>query len=309
MAGQGGCIADTGAKGSCGNTFLGTNNTHDLQLFPIFHQFAHICLVLGHILPDTVLAVEFVFFRCVDQSEPQSHQVIIGPFQGFSRVSRFFALHDKLHHLIQRLDIPQAKCIGHIVSDLMRIRQHHDQLIIFLRPTALKNLVLGIQHIHIVDHFREDIGVHIGGHGRTSHQFSKERAGIDLQHPIGSVIRENQRLHTITVLYRIDGLCHLINIFFHICLEGSQIIGTDLRKHLGDHLLFNYSTILCVLRFCDGNTHSHHGRSHIRSLRLNGQGVVGKGIFLDLINITLKAGRQGKNQRNTDDTDRACKGS
>ena len=50
-------IANTRAKGGCGYTFLRADNTHDCEQFPLIHQFLHIVLIAGHILPDIVLCV------------------------------------------------------------------------------------------------------------------------------------------------------------------------------------------------------------------------------------------------------------
>ena len=95
---------------------------------------------------------------------------------------------------------------------------------------------------------------------------------------------------------------------FQMGLERSQIIGSHLRKHLGNDLLLHHGPICrlpCLRNGCaEGRKHG----THIRCFRLNGQRVIGQGICLNFINVLLEAGGQCHDQGNADDADGTGKG-
>ena len=154
----------------------------------------------------------------------------------------------------------------------------------------------------------KNIRIHIGSHHGVAHHVRKQHAGIYLQNAIRGIFRKNQRLDAIAVFDGIDSMAYHIHILIQIHLEGSQVIGADLGKHLGDHRLFHHRPLFRILGTRRSRAHRGHCGSHIRCFRLNGQRIVGKSIFLDLINILLETGGQRHDQRNANDADGSGKG-
>ena len=183
-----------------------------------------------------------------------------------------------------------------------------NQFVMGFRPATLQDLILAVQHVKIVDHFMENIGIHVSRHGRTAGDLIKKCAGVHLRDSFRGVGQKNSGLDAVGIFDGIDRMIHLIHICVQIGFERCKIVCADLRKHLGDHLLFNDRFRRCFRCLRHRRTECTHHSGHIRGLGLNGEWIVGKGILLNLVDIFLETGGEGHDQRNADDTDRAGKG-
>ena len=104
-------------------------------------------------------------------------------------------------------------------------------------------------------------------------------------------------------------------IVLQIFFEGLQIVFLGLGGNHGVHHVIHdgagINRVLVVLVFLRLGLNAHHAghhAGHVQSLGLDGDGVAGKGVLLNLVDVNLYAVGQGHDQRNTDDADAAGKG-
>ena len=303
LRGVGNAVGQDGGGGA----LPGTDDAHDGQLFPLLDQGFHICRIAGHVFPYGILFVIAVELGGIHQPEFQLHQFLVGPLQRLSVQHRLLSLHDLGDHILQLTGILQTQGIDHIVRHGAGIVQHQDHFIVACRPTAPNHLVLGGEHIVIVDHLIEYVGVHIGGHGHIACDLTKQCGRVHLQDVI-RVGAEDQGPDTVAVFDGLNGVTDGIVMLLQMRLKGPQVISADLREHVADHGLLTHNALRQLGRFGHGSTKGCHGGTHIRCFRLQGQRVVGEGILLDLINVLLKTGGQRHDQRNADDADGPGKG-
>ena len=265
-------------------------------------------LVLGQVLPDLIFFVKLIQIRGQHQTEVQSHELIIGPGHGLGGDSGLLALHELVDHTLQLRRVPHAQGVGHVVREHMGVAQDHDHLVVMFRPPARQDLVLLVEQLPVVHHFVEHVAVHIGGHGGGAGQVREEGCGVDLGDALGGVGGVDQRRDAVAVVEVVDGVLHLVIVEIQMLFEGAQIVAAHLTYDLGDHLRFLDHALIGVLGVHDLGTDGHEGRGDIRRVRLDGQGIVGKGVLLDLVDIGLEARGKSQDQGDADDADGACKG-
>ena len=303
-------VGDAGAEGGGVDTLLGGNNAHNLQGLAALYKRFHVGFIPGHILPDGVLFVVAVLGGGGNQLEFQGQQFVVGPLHGGGvQLLRGLAGHDLAHHLFQFGAVPQAQGVGDVVADPVGTLQNQDHFAVILGPPAPDHIVLGIQHLGVVHHLVENVGVHIGGKGGASGQIPKETGGVDLHDPVRCVGGEDQGLDAVGILDGVQGMGHLVIVFDQMGLEGFQVIFAHAAKHLGDGLLFHHRVAgFQLFRLLGCGTNGGIDSGYVRFFLGDGQGIVGQGIFLDLVDVELKAGTQGHDQGDADDADGACKG-
>ena len=71
------------------------------QLFPVFYEFFHICIVTGFVCPDIVLTVILVTVHAVYQAEHGPHNVVICVSSHILRYSNIFFIDELIHHLVK----------------------------------------------------------------------------------------------------------------------------------------------------------------------------------------------------------------
>ena len=268
-SGQIRCIRDTGRERGCTHTFSGADDAHDLQRFARFDHLLHMVAVFGHILPQRIFFVVFVQGKYIHQPQVDTQQVIIGPLFCVRNLVHNLAAHDVIKNHVQCGLLLQAQSVGHHIRDLIWIREDYDHLTVVLRPFALKHLVLGIQKFPVIDHLIENICSHQTGHHGIAHDFLEQCAGVGLQNAVGGIFHVNSGLDAVAILDRADGMIDFVIMFFQIRFEGCQIVGADLGKHLGNHLLLYDYTLISLTCLRHGGAQGREHGAHVRGFRLD----------------------------------------
>ena len=301
-----------GVGNACGHqrsrdTLPGAHDANDLQFLPGSRQIFHIASVAGHILPDPIFSIIAVEVSGIHQAEFQFHQLFVLPLHRLLIGPAGLPLHDGLHLCLQLGRTLHAQGIGHIVGDTGGIRQNKDHFRVILRPPAPDHLILGFQQFPVVDHFIEHIGVHVGTHSGTAGEVGKQAGGIGLDQPLPDLPVDGGP-DAVAVAHHVHRMFDFAVILLQIGLEGCQVIPAHLGEHGADHLLLPYHALRQLGGLGYGGAEGRQGRGHIRRLLLQGQGVIGQGIRLDLVDVFLKARGQRHDQGDTDDADGARKG-
>ena len=262
-AGQTGGIGNTGGKSRGIGTFSGTDNAHNLEGLRRFKNRFHMVFIIGHIFPDIVLLVILVKVRNIHQPQFQIQQVFVGPLFRIGNGLHILTCPDFVHDPIQQIRILQAQGIGHIVGNLTGVRQNNDHLIVFFRPSAPKHLILRFQKLPVIDHLIENIRCHVAGHEGIAHELVEEGCGICLENPFFVIPDIDPRFDPVAVFDGADGVVHFIIMSFQMPLEGFQVVGTDLGKHLGDHLLFHHHALISVSCLRQGRAKCRKHGAHI----------------------------------------------
>ena len=122
-----------------------------------------------------------------------------------------------------------------------------------LRPFTLKHFILGFQHFPVVDHFIKNVRTNEAGYQRVAQKLFEQGAGIGLQNPFRGICQIDSGLDTIAVFDGADRMVNFIHMGIQMLFEGFQVIGTNLGKHLGNHLLFHNNSLIripCLSQRC-----------------------------------------------------------
>ena len=107
----------------------------------------------------------------------------------------------------------------------------------------------------------------------------------------------------------------LPGVVLQVFFEGLQVVGLGLGRDHGVHHVIHdgagIDRVLVVLIFLRLGLNAHHAghhAGHVQGFGLDGDGVTGKGVLLNLIDVILYAVGQRHNQRDANDADAARKG-
>ena len=120
---------------------------------------------------------------------------------------------------------------------------------------------------------------------------------------IFSIFQKNLGRNRIRILHRICILGNAAFITVQVNLQRLQIIGIHFGEHVSHHLGNSYFPILFPTLRC-GCSH-HGGKIHTCTLYL--QRIFWKCFFFHICNVFVYTIWYGKDQRNSDNTDGACK--
>ena len=190
------------------------------------------------------------------------------------------------------------------------------------------DIVLAVEQALVVNHLVKDRG----SHGFHAHRCRRARASAHcLGHSVGNkpdglLIAPagtiDNRHHAVAVLNGVDLFIDAVATGIEPCLKARHVVGLNARKHIlygRDHgnligsLSLAIGTVVgrilalghTVIR---GPLSAHHGRQVVILLG-NGERVARERILLDLFDVAVYAIGQRQNRRDTNNANRARKGS
>ena len=135
-------------------------DSDDFKFFALIHEFLHIFLIIGFILPDLVLAVIFVAVRHINQFKSFSNNILIGICSDICRSVHIFFIDKFLDHFVQFHLIPQSQSIKEKITHASVRSQHQYTFIIILRPASRLHIILVLIKPLRLRHFIKNIGTH-----------------------------------------------------------------------------------------------------------------------------------------------------
>ena len=138
------------------------DDPYDRELFPVFHEVFHICLITGLIGPHLVLAVILITVRRVHDAEFSSEDVIIRISPHFVRHRYVLFIHELFDHLVKLKGIPEPQRVEQEIAHSASGCQYKHALIIILRPAPRFHVVLPFIELLIFRHLIKHIRAHHG---------------------------------------------------------------------------------------------------------------------------------------------------
>ena len=303
-------IQDAGRGGRGGTLLPGfVDNGSDLEGFCVLIDIHHVIVVLGHVLIDVVFRVVLVLVGRVDELELAPEKLVVGDGHGLVVDRDLFSHIQVFDNVPKLLGIAKAQGVEQQVGDLVGIVDGYCELIIFCRPGAVGYLVF-LLHARGLDHLGE--GGHAAG-ARVGHEGSHHAAllvqvlvGVDLREMVGRVDRVDHGRHRIDVLDHPDIVLVFVRVIIQIIHETLQVVVGDRVRKGGYVLLF---TQVISFPFVLGvGLHGQNSAGQVSRLRIDGQRIAVHGLFLDLVDVVLKAGREGQDQGDADNADGSREG-
>ena len=301
-------ITDSCSEHGSSGTFHRLDNSHNCQIFSVFHQFFHIRAVVWFILPDLIFFIIFIIIGTVYQLKFLPQDFIIGVWTlVFWRFHCLFC-HKFLNHIIQFLTVPKPKSVLEKITDIALWSKHQYTFFIIFRPSSRFHVILILIKISIFRHFMKNISAHgrrhnaVGGTRAQTH--SRKRFVRIYLSDIFFIFQKNLGRNRIRILHRICILGNAAFITVQVNLQRLQIIGIHFGEHISHHLGNSYFPILFPTLRC-GCSHHHRGKIHSCALYL--QRIFWKCFFFHICNVFVYTIWYGKDQRNSDNTDGACK--
>ena len=190
------------------------------------------------------------------------------------------------------------------------------------------DIVLAVEQALVVDHLVKDRG----SHGFHAHRCRRARASAHgLGHSVGHQPNRllialagtiDNRRYTVAVLNGVDLFIDAVATGIEPCLKARHVVGLNTRKHIlygrnHGNLIGSLSlavgaavgrTLVFGRLVIRGPLSAHHGRQVV-ILFGNGERVARERILLDLFDVAVYAVGQRQNRRDTDNANRARKGS
>ena len=306
------------------------DNANDLHLKAVIEQGTQAQVFLGHVHIFFLVLVPLVFVGGIDVSEAHAADVLIAP--ALQLGVEVLLVHEGLHIVGQAAVGFQAQGVEHQVGDLVVLVHHQHHLVVLLRPLAVKHVVLSFQQrvdrlpVLTGQHLLPDVHhrVHLPEGGKIAAVVAAEGLAHGRLQQVHHVGFHNVVVHIlgIEVHVQIVGILDgadmgrdLPRFILQIFFKGLQIVFLGLGGDHGVHHVIHdgagIDRILVVLVFLRLGLNAHHAghhAGHVQGLGLDGNGVAGKGILLNLVDVILYAVGQGHDQRNADDANASGKG-
>ena len=261
-------IIDTGSKQGSVGILRWLHDTDHFQVFPVFHQFFHIFIIIRFVFPDLVFTVIAVIIRSIDQFKGGSQNILITVCADIIRSIHIFILHKLFDHIVKFHGISESQCVQEKIADTSVRSHNYHTFVITFRPATCFYIILVFIQILLSRHLIKHICAHHRGHHtictrrRTKPQRSKGFVRINLTNLISIFVQSKDlRCCAVTVFHGFcvfaDFLFMIIQIFF----QRFQVIGVHRGEHICDHLHNIDLIVVFLLRvfiICP-HVHRHHG--------------------------------------------------
>ena len=306
------------------------DNSDDLYLEAVIEQGTQAQVFLGHVHIFFLVLVPLVFVGWIDVSEAHAADVLIAP--ALQLGVEVLLVHEGLHIVGQAAVGFQAQGVEHQVGDLVVLVHHQHHLVVLLRPLAVKHVVLAFQQgvdglpVLTGQHLLPDVHhrVHLPEGGEIAavvpaeglaHGRLQQVHHVGLYNVVVHILGIEVHVQVIGILDGADMGRDLPGIVLQVFFKGLQVVFLGLGGNHGVHHVIHdgagIDRVLVVLVFLRLGLNAHHAghhAGHVQSLGLDGNGVAGKSILLNLVDVNLYAVGQGHDQRDADDADAAGKG-
>ena len=218
------------------------HDARDPQRFPVVHQVPHVGIVAGLVLPHAVLVITLIEIGGVHQLESDAHQVVVGKRQAIARRIDGFLVGEGAHHALELGMIAQTHGVEHEIAHAAARSEHQHDLVVAFRPMTCHNVVLTLDHAHIVGQLVEDVGAHHRRHDAVrSCRGAQTNAGerlvrVHLMHGAGCIGAENLRSDVVPVLDGAHVRLHARFARVEVFLQRCQVVAADAVEGARYHL-------------------------------------------------------------------------
>ena len=323
-------IADSAAHHAGDGVAVLADNAHDLYFQSVIVQRAQAQLLIRQIDILPALLVKLILIGGENVAEAHIADLFIAPALRLG-VHRLL-IHKGLHIISNAAVGFQAQSVEDQVGDLVIVVYHQHDLIVFLRPCAVQQIILLLQQgvyrlailagQHLLPDVHGGIGLSIGGKEFTvipavgsAHGVLQKLNNISLDDISVHILGKDIHVQVVGILNRADVLVYLAVFVLDIGLEGFEVVGLLFRGQHGVHHVIHdcagVHRVLFVLLGRGLGMDAHEGAhqpGHIHALGLDGDGIAGEGVLLDLVDVILYAVGQGHDQSDADNADAPGKG-
>ena len=320
MVNQAGGVVQPHLQGGDLRALLRLHDARDLQRFPVVHQAPHVGVVAGLVLPHAVFVIALVEIGGVHQLEGDAHQVVVGKRQAIARRIDGLLVGEGAHHALELGAIAQAHGIEHEIAHAAARGEHQHNLVVVLWPMTGHNVVLALDHAHVVGQLVEDVGAHHRRHdavrscGGAQTDAGERLVRVHLMRAARRVGAEDLRRDVIAILDGTHVRLHARFARVEILFQRRKIIAADAIERARDHLRFVHGLVRIAIggvvlrllrrRAFRAAAKPHHA-CHVEPLVLDLQRVFGKRLLLHIGDVAVHAVGQRQDGGNADDADAA----
>ena len=237
-------IADGAAHHAGDGVAVLADNAHDLYFQAVIVQRAQTQLLIGQIDILPALLVQLILVGGENVAEAHVADFLIAPALrlGIHRL----LIHKGLHIVGNAAVGFQAQSVEDQVGDLVIVIDHQHDLVVFLRPCAVQQVILlfqqGVYRLavlpgqHLLPDVHGGIGLSIGGKEFTvisavggAHGVLQKLDHIGLDDISVHILGKDIHVQVVGILYRADILVYLAVFVLNIGLEGFEIVGLLFR--------------------------------------------------------------------------------
>ena len=216
--------------------------------------------------------------------------------------------------------IAQAHGIEHEIAHAAARGEHQHDLIVVFGPMTCHNVVLALDHAHVVGQLVEDVGAHHRRHdavrscGGAQADAGERFVRVHLMRAARRVGAEDLRRDVVAVLDGAHVRLHARFARVEVFLQRRQVVAADAVEGARDHLRLVHGltriviggVVLGLLRRRAFRTAAEpHHAGHVEPLVLDLQRVFGKRLLFHIGDVAVHAVGQRQDGGNADDADAA----
>jgi len=306
-----------------------SHHAHNVHVDTVGNLGSHKVGVARHVGPYAGLFVFAIRIGRRQHLKRRGQRIVVGKVgTGLGRFNPTVSRHSAVNQIVKLIDIQRTDAVERVVAHRTAARKHHHGFVGRRGPMTGDDIVLAVEQALVVNHLVKDRG----SHGFHAHRCRRARASAHcLGHSVGNkpdgllialAGTIDNRRYTVAVLDGVDFFIDAVATGIEPRLKARHVVGLNACKHIlygRDHGNLIGSLSLAAGTVV-GRIHvfrrviirsplsAHHGRQVVILLG-NGERVARERILLDLFDVAVYAVGQRQNRRDTDNANRARKGS
>ena len=329
LASQRMCIGNARRQRARIGRLVRSHHAHNAHINTVGNLGRHKVGIVRHVSPHAGLFVFAIRIGRRQHLKRRGQRIVVGKVgTGLGRFDPTVSRHSAVNQIVKLIDIQRTDAVERVVAHRTAARKHHHGFVGRRGPMTGDDIVLAVEQALVVNHLVKDRG----SHGFHAHRCRRTRTSAHgLGHGVGHQPDRllialagtiDNRRYTVAVLDGVDFFIDAVATGIEPCLKARHVVGLNACKHVlygrnhGDligSLSLAAGTVVgrihafrrAVIR---GPLSAHHGRQVVILLG-NGERVARERILLDLFDVAVYAIGQRQNRRDTNNANRARKGS